>query len=272
MTTFSPRIIRFLCDPYSGLDLVDDLTSKAPTAFIGEDMRFDIALNPEGTFGSMSNYASLTLDVRRKTNKDATALISSTTAVFTETTRSNWDNGTAQHCSVSCAKADTNLDLGGADYIDYWLVIRATTTDSPAKEVTLGQCVFRLYENGNTSAKTTPLNYPDPLARVFGTGAITYAASKAIDMGGNAYQLIALTGNIVLSTTNRGTVTAAKSVTLIIIGDTVERNISFATGVKFIGTMPTTIAANSYNICNLTSIGATEASTLAALAPQTGTA
>ncbi len=108
-----------------------------------------------------------------------------------------------------------------------------------------------------------------PVLRV-NLAAITYASSIAVSLQDTGFQTVTLTGNVVLSTTNRAISGGpVRSVTLKILCDGTDRTLGFAAGIKFVGSKPVTIVANKTGILSLTSLGPNESDTLAAWAVET---
>lgn len=95
---------------------------------------------------------------------------------------------------------------------------------------------------------------------------VTYAATTDIDFNGKGYQTISLTGNLTLTTSNRG---AGKSVSVRLIGDGSIRTLTFPAGWVFVGSAaPASLAANKVAILNLTGFGGADTDVIAAYAAQ----
>lgn len=103
-------------------------------------------------------------------------------------------------------------------------------------------------------------------SRIEGFTAISYDTPTVLDFDELPYQSVELSGNLTLEGTNYS---AAKSVTLLIIGDGSIRNLSFPSGWKFFGgAAPTTLAANKQALLTLTAFGSTEGTVKAAYAAE----
>jgi hypothetical protein len=88
-----------------------------------------------------------------------------------------------------------------------------------------------------------------------------------VDFDGDVYKTVTLTGNIdFASSTNRS---AAKTVTIRIIGDGSSRTLAFHASWVFVGTKPTTIAASKVGILSVTCLGTAETDVIAAYAVST---
>jgi hypothetical protein len=100
---------------------------------------------------------------------------------------------------------------------------------------------------------------------VFGGDSVEHLNSQVINFDGKAFQSLSLTGDLSLSTTNRCVDTnKIKSTTVRIIGDTVDRNLTFSSSIKFIGDTPLKLRANKVGVLSLNSFGINEADTVAA--------
>lgn len=93
---------------------------------------------------------------------------------------------------------------------------------------------------------------------------LTYAASVAIDLAGDPYRTLTLTGDVTITSSNRA---AAKAVAVRIVGDTVQRTLTLNEAWKWIGAAkPTALAANKVAALSLTAFGTAESDVLAAYA------
>jgi hypothetical protein len=92
---------------------------------------------------------------------------------------------------------------------------------------------------------------------------LTYAATTNIDMDGDGFQTVTLTGNITFTTSNRA---AGRSRTVRIIGDASPRTLSFPSW-KFVGAVaPTSLAAGKVLILTVTLFGSADTDGVAACA------
>jgi hypothetical protein len=89
----------------------------------------------------------------------------------------------------------------------------------------------------------------------FGHTTVTYASSLSMDLNGNVYQSISLTGDISFTTTNRA---AGRAIRVRVVGDGSSRTLTFHTDWRFVGTKPTTIAASKTGILTLSCFGTQE--------------
>lgn len=109
--------------------------------------------------------------------------------------------------------------------------------------------------------------YPTQLAaksRIEGFASITYASPTELDFDSLPYRQVNITGDLTLTAVN---MSAAKSITLLIVNNASIHNLSFPSGWKFFGAAaPTTIAASKQALLTLTAFGSTEGSVKAAYA------
>ena len=101
----------------------------------------------------------------------------------------------------------------------------------------------------------------------FNHGTLSYASTVNLDMSTLAglYRTISLTGNLTFTTSNRA---AGRIVVLRLICDATQRNLTFPADWKFIGTIPSNIAASKTGILTLTFFGSTDADCIAAYGVQ----
>ena len=94
---------------------------------------------------------------------------------------------------------------------------------------------------------------------------LTYAGTTDIDLTGDDFRTITLTGNITFTTSNRA---AARSITLKIIGDSSLRTFTFPSW-KFVGgAAPASLAANKIAVLTITAFGTADTDIVAAYAAE----
>jgi hypothetical protein len=125
---------------------------------------------------------------------------------------------------------------------------------------------------GVTNAINIPFNADEangsPLTLtqlVLTPSSLTYAATTDIDFNLNLYRTITLTGDVIFTTSNRG---SGKVVTLIITCDATPRNFTFPSWVFVGGSAPTSIAASKKAALSLTCLGANDTDIIAAYSVQ----
>jgi hypothetical protein len=123
----------------------------------------------------------------------------------------------------------------------------------PVKRVKAGNNIA--IENNGTNVKigidtfnTTQSTFRGP--SVGEAGVTAYAGTVFMDFGSQAYSTITLAGNLYIIPTG---MQAGRGVSARLVGDTVDRSLDFAGGVRFIGTRPTTLAANKIAVVSFSS-------------------
>lgn len=95
---------------------------------------------------------------------------------------------------------------------------------------------------------------------------LTYAGTTDIDLDGNGFQTVTLTGNITFTTSNRA---AGRSKTIRIIGDSSLRTFTFPGGWTWVGAAaPASLAANKDAILTITAFGTADTDIIAAYAAE----
>lgn len=119
---------------------------------------------------------------------------------------------------------------------------------------------------------TSPITY-DSGSTTFGfdrtlpVDTLAYSATVTLDMSALAglYRTITLTGNLTLATSNRA---AGRAVTLRLLPGASSRTLTFPAGWTFLGTAPTTLAANKTAILSVTFFGSADSDAVCAYAVQ----
>jgi hypothetical protein len=94
---------------------------------------------------------------------------------------------------------------------------------------------------------------------------VSYSATTTIDFTAADYKTVTLAGNITFATSN---LAAGRQSVVRIVCDTSTRNLTFPGTWIWLGSIPTTIAANKNGILSLTSYGSTDAGVIAAYSVQ----
>lgn len=155
--------------------------------------------------------------------------------------------GTGQSgAGIQLADAGTPSDGAG-------LATARVVNDLPIKRIKGGTNID--IENNGTNVRigidnfnTTKTNFLGP--SVGQAGPLTYAGTVFMDFGSQAYSTITLTGNLYIIPTG---MLPGRGISARLVGDTVDRTIDFAGGVRFIGTRPTSLAANKIAIVSFSS-------------------
>jgi hypothetical protein len=99
------------------------------------------------------------------------------------------------------------------------------------------------------------------VATVEAHSTLTYAATTDIDLAGDAFRTLTLTGGVTFTTSNRA---APRSVTLKITGGASDRSLAFPAWV-FVGeAAPTSLAANKTAVLTITAFGTADTDIVAA--------
>jgi len=92
---------------------------------------------------------------------------------------------------------------------------------------------------------------------------LTYAGTTDLDMDGNGFQTVTLTGNVTFTTSNRA---AGRCKTIRIVGDTSSRTLTFPSWTFVGAAAPTSLAANKDAILTITAFGTADTDIVAAYA------
>lgn len=104
-------------------------------------------------------------------------------------------------------------------------------------------------------------------ATILGATAVSYSATTNLNFtSGNDLKTLSITGNVTFTTSNSA---VGRSLTLKILCDGTQRNLTFPGTWVWMGTAPTNIAINKTAILSLTCFGTGDANVVAAYAVQT---
>lgn len=105
----------------------------------------------------------------------------------------------------------------------------------------------------NIGGRTRELPSEDTLPQCVELASLTYAATVSLDFLGASVQILALTGNVTLSTVNRA---VGRSIQVILQAGSAARTITWESGWKAYGAaLPTTLAANKEMMLSLVCVG-----------------
>ncbi len=159
MTTLARQRIRIAGDA-ARFDGPRDLQSNAtPVFWRGNDLQFEIAVFNNGVLMEVSNFASLTLEIKAEGANGAppdpadTALMSKTIssgALNNGLVLDDWNAGSDQHGVIAFTGAEANVAAG-----NLWLGLWATTSDSPGRSINLAAGPIVAAEDG-VGLSTTP--------------------------------------------------------------------------------------------------------------------
>lgn len=95
---------------------------------------------------------------------------------------------------------------------------------------------------------------------------ISYSSGLVIDFGGSPIQLVTLTGDTSISTSNRSDGEYSRQLFVKIAASGASRGLSFDSNIHFVSSKPTGIVTGKVGILSLTSVGPSESDTIAAYA------
>jgi hypothetical protein len=146
----------------------------APKIARGTDVQFEITAfygDPNAASPgllNMTNIAAISIDVKDSASR-ATAILAakyiSAANINSSLLVAEWEDGAEAHCHVAASylNSETSPDLAGSLREVYWLVVSATTTDSPPHRFMLGSANLTIEEDGHgtgdTPAPAPPASY-----------------------------------------------------------------------------------------------------------------
>lgn len=154
----TPQPIRLFCDLNDPFTIEDLNTDNAPEFVDGDDIEFDIGIGEYDqlltglTTSGAGGIASITCEVFDGRNSQNPALMSQTTSSLNTTlTQSEWASNTTPyyHANFKFANGATAILAAGANDTPFWLRIFITTSDTPAKIITILE--------GQITVKAAPL-------------------------------------------------------------------------------------------------------------------
>lgn len=166
--------IRLRCDGERFTNALDAATGGTPEQWRGTTLRVDIGSFYLSSVVDVSLFTSITLEIKPSDDRTGSALMSKTTGSLNNSlTLATWEDGTSQHATLDFSAAETQLDLGGANSKEFWMVVSAV--GAGGEKATLGACTFTMLEDGHDAA------FPDaPIV-----GANLVPALAAYDVSGN---------------------------------------------------------------------------------------
>ncbi|MDR2629039.1 MAG: hypothetical protein LBC30_03570 [Puniceicoccales bacterium] len=158
MDNLNEIVVRIKADTSSFNNPIDVLRGEIPQFWRGNDIRFEIGIFNGENVWSVSNYASISLAIRKLTDDgkvpsaSTPALMQKICTSFDDTlTPATWENGTKQHAAITFSSNESNVVAG-----DHWLSIWATTSDTTPKIITLCAGIVRVLEVGGGNLSTPP--------------------------------------------------------------------------------------------------------------------
>lgn len=150
-----PIRMRFNLEARSATDMTS--ASGISSIWRGNDVRIDVAVYSSGTPLTLSNLASLKLQIKDKQNPTSAALAEVELLLAeldTSITASGWEAATEQHGIFIFTAAQTNQDLLDQASRQFWLVLSGLTADG--KAITYGAGVLTIHEDNAGFADPAP--------------------------------------------------------------------------------------------------------------------
>ena len=169
MTQLSRARIRLEADAAKNTEndaMKDVLWNATPHLWRGNDVQFEIGLFVAGTIvDDVNNIESLTVEVRPSSDRTGTPVMTKTLQagdLNSPPTQAEWDtqDATKCHALVVFTGDETNVNLGTATSVAYWLTVSVVTTDSPGRDITVGFSTLTIEEDGAGAAGSPPTNDP----------------------------------------------------------------------------------------------------------------
>ena len=138
----------------------DALTSQAPEIWRGNDIKIEAAFFENDALVDVSCFDSVNLVIKDPDDLGGANIYEETVA-YADINRSlvlaNFTAGTDQHATFEIATSNSRFDMQGANTRKLWLVFYALTTDTPAKEITLGATLLTVHEDGAGTLENSPV-------------------------------------------------------------------------------------------------------------------
>lgn len=179
----------------------DVITGATPQFWNGVDLQFELAIFYGALLADISNFDSITIDLKEADPRTGLPLMSATigSGQLHETlTLQAWQGGAATDCHalIAFTNEQTNLDLKD-DAVTYWLVISAITADSPAHKIVLGATPLNVVEGGE--GVEPPASVVEPTYYTAAQSDARY--SRTVDLTTINNQLSTLNGEMTAVTT-----------------------------------------------------------------------
>jgi len=158
MSTLTRKRIRIAADAALPESPQDQQTGASPHFWRGNDVQFEIGVFNNSVLQSVSNLASLTLEIKAQATDggapspdDPLLMAATVTSLDDSTDAATWADGSRQHALVVFAANESNIAAG-----DHWFAIRALTSDNPGRTVTLAAGPIVVLEDGAGLATEPP--------------------------------------------------------------------------------------------------------------------
>lgn len=196
----SANIIRIQCDLASQYRSFVNVADGGPVKMArSRAHRFEIGLYDKGIFqGDMSQFSSITLEVKAQSARTGANLISKTltAASFVAIAEGQWVNRTSQHAAIDLSSSDCALTVDSTNVLALWIVITGTTAVG-GNTVTLAAGNATMTEDGGqysgvTPTPTTPnyLNADQTIAAIASHGSTPVNGIRIIDSVSGVTQIL----------------------------------------------------------------------------------
>ncbi len=167
MNTITNQRVRLMVDASQAGGINDVATGGTPQFWNGADVQFELGIFYGNSLAAVDNLASITVDIKREDPRTGVPLMSQTiaaTALNNGLTLAAWNGGATADCHAAVKFSSANNQFIFPDAsANYWLVISALTTDSPAHKIVLGATPVTVMESGfgtvASAAVATPSFY-----------------------------------------------------------------------------------------------------------------
>jgi hypothetical protein len=238
--------------------------------------QFSVILRDQGT-----NYTNSQVQIEAAARTAGDSLVAQNGSQFSVILHDDGTNYTNSQVLIEAAAraaADLQVEQHGSElaYVLYWqgtaasgaaielsdagvpndgagLATARVGNNLPIKRIKAGTNIA--VENNGTNVKigidtfdTTDSTFRGPSVGEAGTTA--YSGTVFMDFGSQAYSTVNLAGNLFIIPTG---MQPGRGVSARLIGDSVARDLGFAGGVRFIGTRPTSLAANKIAVVSFSS-------------------
>lgn len=156
--------IRLAIDTSQMGSINDVITGGSPQFWNGVDLQFELGIFYGSALVDVSNFDSITVDLKMSDPRTGLPLMSQTIAsgsLNSGLSLNAWNGGAPADCHALAVftNEETNLFLSD-DVVSFWLVVSALTNDSPGHKVVLGATPINVVEGGD--GVTPPASVVNP--------------------------------------------------------------------------------------------------------------
>ena len=213
--------IRLAIDTSQMGSINDVLTGANPQFWNGVDLQIELGIFYGSTLVDVSNFSSITVDLKEFDPRTGLPLMSQTIAsgsINDALTLTAWNGGAPTDCHALAVftNEETNLYLN-QDSVTFWLVVSALTGDTPAHKVVLGATPMVVQEGGE--GVEPPASVVNPTYYTAAQSDARYAIAVNLTSINNSISTLISEMTAVTATANAalpltgGTLTGALSIT-----------------------------------------------------------